>query len=76
MWQVPALLLATTAAVCQDPARETLQTATVIDYVTSLRTAVLMQTCCAVDWTILQKVMQQSQYLKKPMRKLISTVYN
>ena len=59
MWQVPVLLLATAAAVCQDPARETLQTATVIDYVTSLGTAVLMQIYCAVDWTIPHKVIQQ-----------------
>ena len=59
MWQVPVLLLATEAVVCQDPARETLQTATVIDCVTFLRTAVLMQLCCAVDQIILHKVTQQ-----------------
>ena len=35
--------LSTAAAVCQDPARETLQTAAVITYVTSLRTVVLKQ---------------------------------
>lgn len=46
MLQVPALLLAIAAAVCQDPVRENPQTATVIAYVIFSRTAALMQIHC------------------------------
>lgn len=53
--QVPALLLATVAAVCKDPARENLKIATVTVYAISSMTAVAI-ICVLHQCSITHKV--------------------